>query len=151
MTEKVLKPANVPERESGGLRRLFQRLGSLILRTEQGENETLKHHGQGEAVPVAAREEAPSNATEILRQAFIELRDATATEAGRPEGRSVPALIAGEQVYRDPKVWGPSNPSGPLTVDKNYGIAMDRHRAVLRLAREERENERRSPTQDTSE
>jgi hypothetical protein len=47
----------------------------------------------------------------------------TANEAGRPEGRVVPALVLGEQRYPDPSVWGPKTKT-PLMQDEEYREAL---------------------------
>lgn len=49
--------------------------------------------------------------------------DATKNEAGRPEGRVVPALVLGEQRYPDPSVWGPKTKK-PLMEDESYRAAL---------------------------
>lgn len=144
-----LKTANVPELEPGLWRRVVHWLGSIGSRTERGENKTVDHHGQAAAVPSLAEVPQPTAATEFLRRSFEKLQAATQSEAGRPEGRSIPAFIAGEQVYRNPKVWGPTGLDVPLMQDEAYRDALALDTEILRLGKEDDQRDRERAPGDT--
>jgi hypothetical protein len=76
------------------------------------------------------------NAEELFDTMLIERWEANKNEAGRPEGRVVPALKLGEQRYPDPRVWGPET-DGPLMQDEGYREAL----ALLRRLEERRERD----------
>jgi hypothetical protein len=64
-----------------------------------------------------------SDTDALFNRKLAERWKATEHEAGRPEGRVVPALVLGEQRYPDPSVWRPDI-AEPLMQNEDYRKAL---------------------------
>jgi hypothetical protein len=62
---------------------------------------------------------------QIVDEAVAKHHEATKNEAGRPEGRLVPALVLGPQRYPDPSIYDPEGVTKSLTVDEDYGDTVE--------------------------
>lgn len=81
------------------------------------------HAVQSPSAEAAGLTQQQSDTDALLDRKLIDRWNATENEAGRPEGRVVPALVLGEQRYPDPSVWGPET-ERPLMQDADYRAAL---------------------------
>lgn len=120
--------ASVPLLQGGGLWQRIRRWLSAIAGQPHGEGSGKVSNGNGNQAVQSPNAEAvgleqQSDTDALLDRKLIDRWNATENEAGRPEGRVVPALVLGEQRYPDPSVWGPET-ERPLMQDPDYQAAL---------------------------
>lgn len=126
MEHSSLNTASVPElRGPSRWQRLRRWLG--VIAFHKREDDQTVDNGGGrqtrQAKATGTNGNGQVNTDAIFREMLISRWRATENEAGRPEGRVVPALVLGEQRYPDPSVWGPKTEK-PLMQDEEYREAL---------------------------
>lgn len=127
MEQKRPNTVRFPDLSGSGIwARLRRLLGSRESRREVDETVSNGNgSGNGAGNPAgeapAAVKERSFEVEKIFNEQVVDTWDDSKNEAGRPEGRGVPALILGAQRYpKDPSVWGPDDVDGPLMQDEKY-------------------------------
>lgn len=122
------RTASVPTQQRSSLwRRLRQRLGAVVSTSQREDSRPVSNgnsmHAAGSGA--AGQSEQPKTAGQIFDQVWEQHLKDTEGEVERAKGPAGPALVLGPQRYPDPSVWGVDNGGIPLTMDEQYGKAVE--------------------------
>lgn len=121
--ESPLQSEESAQQGYGRWRRFRQWLGAIGSRsTDREASGSVSYQDRDYATQLRINDESDDacDVNAIVDASVERHREVTKNEAGRSEGRIVPALVLGAQRYPDPSIWGP-NIDTPLTEDETYG------------------------------